>query len=70
MMNIYKISAPTGFPVEVLSKDEAVKQWKDSRLGIVKGGSEKLYESSLIALGGGAGILPVLFFLPAPAVQS
>lgn len=37
---------------------------------IVKGGTEKLYESSLIALGGGAGVLPVLFFLPAPAVQS
>ncbi len=33
MMNIYRMSAPTGFPVEVLSKDEAVKQWKDSRLG-------------------------------------
>ena len=37
---------------------------------IVKGGSEKLYESSLIALSGGASILPVLFFLPAPAAQS
>lgn len=37
---------------------------------IVKGGSEKLYESSLIALGGGAGVLPVLFFLPGPTVQS
>lgn len=37
---------------------------------IVKGGTEKLYESSLIALGGGAGVLPVLFFLPAPAIQS
>ena len=37
---------------------------------IVKGGSEKLYESSLIALDSGAGVLPVLFFLPGPAVQS
>lgn len=37
---------------------------------IVKGGREKLYESSLIALGGGVGALPVLFHLPAPAVQS
>ncbi len=37
---------------------------------IVKGGSDKLYESSLIALGGGAGVLPALFFLPVPASQS
>lgn len=37
---------------------------------IVKGGSDKLYESSLIALGGGAGVLPALFFLPLPASQS
>lgn len=37
---------------------------------IVKGGSNKLFESSMNALGGGLGALLILPFLPAPAPES
>ena len=37
---------------------------------IVKGGSNKLFESSMNALGGGLGALLILPFLPAPAPGS
>ena len=37
---------------------------------IVKGGSNKLFESSINALGGGLGALAILPFLPAPAPES
>ena len=37
---------------------------------IVKGGSNKLFESSMNALGGGLGALLILPFLPAPAPAS
>lgn len=37
---------------------------------IIKGGKEKLFEAVMKTMGGGVGVLPVLFFLPLPARES
>ena len=37
---------------------------------IIKGGREKLFEAVMKTMGGGVGVLPVLFFLPLPAPES